>query len=181
MNKLFIKLYESELFRFAREAHEARFPAFAWKTTACDVMSLPVGTRPTVGQMVGQRYTWSHLWLNMTLRFEPMTTVRWAEYLENQEESIFNALSYLGSTPDRIEQNLKLMGVVGDGMESCDCPMAHFFHGVYGAWFADISRVNSQVDFVTCDNPGQVAQFIQEFDGEKRPEVDLFPDRLAIL
>lgn len=181
MNKLLRSLYESELFQFAREAHEARFPAFAWKATALDVMGLPAGSRPTIGQMVHQRYTWSHLWLNLTLRFEQMNTVRWAEYLECQEEQVFNALQYLGSTPDRIEQNLKLMGVMGDAMESCDCVLAHYFHGIYGAWFADISRVKSQVDFVTCSNPGQVSQFIREFDEEQRPEVDLFPDRAAIL
>lgn len=181
MHKLYRDLYGSQLFKFALEAHANAFPAFAWKAVACDAMRIPMGSRPTVGQMVNQPCSWSHLWLNLTLRFDQMTSVRWAEHLENEEERIFNALQYLGTTSEKVSQTLQLMGVMGDVMESRDCPMAHYFHGVYGAWFADISIVNSQIDFVTCANPGHICKMLRDFDNDRHPDLNLFSKSRAVL
>lgn len=181
MSQLSHALRSSEVHRFAKEAHDARFPAFAWKAIICDMLGLPPGTRPTVAQLLTQPHSAVTLWLQLTLRFERMTTVRWAEYLECEEERIHNTLTYLGSTPDRIENNFALMGVMGSTLDSCDCPIAHFFRGVYGAWFVEVTQTQSFIDFVKCSNPGQTVVFIQEFDNDGRPSLNPFPYYADIL
>lgn len=171
----------SQLFLFAREAHNARFPAFAWKSVACDMIGIPVGSRPTPSQIIGQPHAWSTLWLELTLRFDQMTTVRWAEHIENEEERIHNTLRYLGATPDKAAASLAMMGVMGDAMEQCGCPISHFFTGIYGAWFAYIFRSDVYVDFVQCNNPLAVENMVHAFDDGQLPKLDLFPDRDAVL
>lgn len=176
-----INLQDSELYTFAKSAHEARFPDFAWKAIACDMMGIPMGSRPTLAQMLTQPHSSTTLWLQLTLRFDQLTTVRFEEHCENAQERIHNTLLYLGSTPDRIANHLKLMGVMGDAMESCDCPLAHYFDGVFGAWFVNVFRQHSCIDFVECSNPQQVQHFVAQFDGGGRSDLDLFPDRQAVL
>lgn len=174
-------LRDSELYAFADMAHKAQFPDFAWKAIACDMMGIPMGSRPTLAQMVNQPHSSMTLWLQLTLRFDQLTTVRFEEHCENVQERIHNSLLYLGSTPDRIANHLKLMGVMGDAMESCDCPLAHYFEGIFGAWFIGVYRDRSWVDFVECSNPQQVQHFVTQFDGGGRSDLDLFPDREPVI
>ena len=181
MTRLLIHIVDSELYEFAKKAHEARFPAFAWKAVACDIMGIPVGSRPTLAQMMGIKCSWMTLWQELAQRFEQMTTVRWEEHLECQEENLHNSLVYLGASPDRVAERLHNMGIMGDMMESCDCPLAHFFRGIYGAWFTNVYRDNSNVDFVRVSNPHAVEQFVVGFDVGTWSVMDLFPDRVAIL
>jgi hypothetical protein len=175
------RIEESELFAFARTAHEERFPSYAWKAIACDTLGLPMGTRPTMAQMINQPHHWSDMWLQLTLRFDQMNTVRWTEHLECEEERIHNALRHLGSTPDQVAERLSMMGVMGDTMESCDCPLAHFFTGMYGAWFVKVFRADVHVDFATCANPLAVENMVHAFDNGHLPKLDLFPDRTPVL
>lgn len=177
MNKLITAIADSELLEFAYQAHTARFPAFAWKAVACDMMGLPMGSRPTPAQIVSQPHMWSTLWLELTLRFDQMTTVQWAEYIENEEERIHNALVYLGRTPDKVNERLTLMGVIGDAMGQYGCPLGRYFNGVYGAWFTQTYRSDSYVDFVKVNNPHTIQQFVHEFDDGLRPNLDMFADR----
>lgn len=181
MTRLLVDVVDSELYKFAQEAHNARFPAYAWKAVACDIMGIPVGSRPTVGQMLGIKCTWMTLWQELTHRFAQLPTVRWAEHVENQEEAVHNALVHLGATPEVIARRLDSMGIVGDQMESCDCPLAHFFRGIYGAWFTLVYRDYSHVDFIKVSNPVAVQQFVHGFDNGTWSTLDLFPDRVAIL
>ncbi|TMC49285.1 MAG: hypothetical protein E6J20_18145, partial [Chloroflexi bacterium] len=109
MTRLLIDLVDSELYEFAKKAHEARFPAFAWKAVACDIMGIPVGSRPTLAQMMGIKCSWMTLWQELAQRFEQMTTVRWEEHLECQEENLHNSLVYLGASPDRVAERLHNM------------------------------------------------------------------------
>lgn len=180
-SRIKINVFDSELFAFAQMAHQARFPDFAWKAIACDMMGIPMGSRPTLAQMANQPHSATTLWLQLTLRFDQLTTVRYEEFCENAEERIHNTLLYLGSTSKRIGDHLKLMGVMGDAMESCDCPLAHYFEGIAGAWFVKVFREHSWVDFVECSNPMAVENFVWEFDQGRRSDLDLFPDRAAIL
>lgn len=181
MTRMLVDLVDSELYVFAKKAHEARFPAFAWKAVACDIMGIPVGSRPTIAQMTGIRCTWMTLWQELTQRFDQMTTVRWAEHLECQEENAHNAMVYLGSSPEQVAARLHHMGIVGDVMESCDCPLAHFFRGIYGTWFPHVYRDRALIDFVEVSNPNAVNQFVAKFDSGAWHSLDLFPDRVAIL
>lgn len=181
MTRTLINLVDSELYKFAQEAHSARYPAYAWKAVACDIMGLPVGSRPTLGQMLGIKCTWMTLWQELVHRFVQMTTVRWAEHLECQEENIHNSLVHLGCSSEQVADRLERMGIVGDMMESCDCPVSHFFRGVCGAWFTNVYRDNSFVDFVKVSNPLAVEQFVARFDAGAWSVLDLFPDRVAIL
>lgn len=176
-----LDVFESELFKFAKMAHNARFPDFAWKAIACDMMGIPMGSRPTLAQMMSQKHSATTLWLQLTLRFDQLTTVRWEEYRENAEERIHNTLYYLGSTSERIADHLRLMGVMGDALESCDCPLARYFSGVFGSWFTQVYSTYSQIDFIECSNPNQVQDFVLQFDAGKRSDLDLFPDRAVIL
>lgn len=180
-SRIKINVFDSELYAFAQMAHQARFPDFAWKAVACDMMGIPMGSRPTLAQMVNQPHSSTTLWLQLTLRFDQLTTVRYEEYRENAEERIHNTLLYLGGTAKRIGDHLKLMGVMGDQMESCDCPLAHYFEGIAGAWFVKVFRDYTWVDFTECSNPLAVSNFVWEFDQGRRSDLDLFPDRAAIL
>lgn len=181
MTRLFVNLMDSELHKFAQEAHEARFPVYAWKAVACDMMGIPVGSRPTIAQMLGIKCTWMTLWQELTQRFDQMTTVRYAETVENEEERVHNALVHLGSSPEKVAWRLSQMGIVGDLMEQCDCPISHFFRGIYGAWFVQVFRYDSYVDFVKVSNPLAVEQFVNRFDNGSWSQMDMFPDRLATL
>jgi hypothetical protein len=181
VTRLAITIEESELYKFAKEAHQARFPAFAWKAIACDYMGLPVGSRPTPAQMLNMQFGWDHLWLQLTLRFDQLTTVRWTEHLECEEERIHNTLRYLGATPDKVAQNLTMMGVMGTTMEACDCPLTHFFNGIYGAWFTKMFRGDVYVDFARCANPLAIENMVAAFDNGHLPKLDLFPDTSAVL
>lgn len=174
MHRLEMSVFESPLFAFAHEAHKARFPAMAWKAVACDMMGLPIGSRPTPAQIIGQDNSFTTLWAQLAARFEQMTTVRWAEHVETEEERIHNALTYLGSNVDVVKERLGLMGVMGTVMESCDCPLAHYFGGVYGSWFTMICRDTSEVDFVRCANPSPIDQFVHQHDSEWLPQFDPF-------
>lgn len=180
MNRLRNRIEGSQLYIFAREAHNARFPAYAWKAVACDMIGIPVGSRPTLAQMTDQPHNWSTMWLELTLRFDQMSTVRWAEHEECEQERLHNALVHLGASPDTVASRLAMMGVMGDMKESCDCPVSHFFMGVYGAWFATVYSGDSFVDFMPVNNPHAVDVFVNQFDEGRRPALDLFPDRNVI-
>jgi hypothetical protein len=170
------RIEESELYKFATEAHNARFPAYAWKAVACEHLGILPGSKPTPAQIVGLKSTWGSMWLELTLRFDRMTTVRWAEHLECEEERIHNTLRYLGSSPQQVAERLAMMGIMGTRMESCDCPLSHFFAGMYGAWFVRTFRADVYVDFMVCANPLAIEHTVHAFDDGETPELNLFPD-----
>lgn len=173
MQRLNYIIGESAVAKFAHMAHAARFPAFAWKTIVTDMWDLPSGTRPTRGQMIEDRHHETTLWNHMVLRFDQMTTVQWAEHLDNEEERLHNALRYLGTTPNKVATRLDLAGVMGEQFESCNCPISNYLTGVCGAWFASVRQDASMVDFVEVSNPSAVYQFIAEFDANRHDELNL--------
>lgn len=173
MQRLNYIIGESAVAEFARMAHAERFPAFAWKTIVIDMWDLPAGTRPTRGQMIENRHHQTTLWSQLVMRFDNMTTVQWAEHVENEEERLHNALRYLGTSPDKVATRLDLAGVMGEQYESCNCPISNYFTGIYGAWFATVRRDASMVDFVEVSNPAAVERFIAEFDNNRHDELNL--------
>lgn len=179
--KTYIALKETQAYRFAAMAHEARFPAMYWKATLLDMMGLPMGSRPTLTQLQEQPHHNSTLWANMVDRFGRFTTVRWAEYLENEEERIHIALGLLGTNPDLVSERLQGMGVMGSILDYCDCPIAKYLTAVYGAWFVEITQSTSLVDFVRCSNQNQVGIFVRRFDHHRIPRLDLHSEDNVIV
>lgn len=180
MTRFDVLVVESELRKFANMAHEARFPAYMWRAVACDMMGLPVGSRPTPAQMIDQPNHSTTLWLELTMRFDNLSTVRWAEHVECEEERFHNALVHLGASPDIIAKKLALMGVTGDKMECRVCPLYHYFTGIHGAWFAEVVATQSVVEGIKVSNSLAVQQFVRQFDAFRFPELDPFADRKPI-
>lgn len=181
MANLAINMMDTELYEFAYKAHVSRFPAMAWKAVACDMMGLPAGTRPTVHQVRTQPHAWTTLWAELTMRFDNMNTVRWAEHLECEEERIHNALVYLGPTVGQIKDRLLLSGVAGKPNDAFCCVFTKYLTGIVGAWFARVTPETSRVDFISCSNPKSVQNTIKMIDAGCVPELNVFANAASIV
>lgn len=180
MTRFDVLIIESELRAFAKMAHEARFPAYMWRAVALDMMGLPVGSRPTPTQMISQPNHSTTLWLELTMRFDNLSTVRWAEHVECEEERFHNALVHLGASPDIVAHKLGMMGVTGDKMECRTCPLYHYFTGIHGVWFAEVVAGQSVIDGIKVSNPLAVEQFVRRFDACRFPDLDPFSDSVPV-